>query len=64
MWNRGDTCLPRQEGENENEQGVIPSFHGWNKGCEQILYQVSSADVEETDAADSVEIGLCCPLLK
>lgn len=58
--------MPRQEGENENkkEEGVIPSFHGWKKGCEQILYQVSSADMEETDATDSAEISLCCPMLK
>lgn len=48
----------------KRSRGVIPGFHEWNKGCEQILYQVSSAAVEETDAAYSSEISLCCPLLK
>lgn len=43
---------------------AIPGFHEWNEGCEQILYQVSSADVEETDAAYTSEISLHCPLLR
>lgn len=37
-----------------------PGFHMWNKGCEQVLYQVSSADVEVTAAAPSSAISLCC----
>lgn len=40
--------------------GVSSGFHMWNKGCEQVLYHVSSADVEVTAAAPSSVISLCC----
>lgn len=41
-------------------RGASPGLHVWNEGCEQVLYQVSSADGEVTAAAPSSAISLCC----
>lgn len=60
MEDRENARLPTQEGKRKMRGGVSPGFHVWNKGCELVLYQVSSADMEVTAAAPDSAISLCC----
>lgn len=58
----GKCTLAHARGKKENEEGVgvSPGFSTGNKGCEPVLYHVSSANVEVTAAAPDSAISLCC----